>query len=107
MPCTPNANSIELLGLPFFASCAPIATWSHAASWSWTGQTLVLHGGGGEQSAAHEHYGYFWMSKDDGDTWTDETGANLVTMAAGGGQWYDGVKYLNSGGQGILAKTLE
>ena len=64
-------------------------------------------GGGGEQSAAHEHYGYFWMSKDDGDTWTDETGSNLVTMGAGGGQWYDGVKYLNSGGQGILAKTLE
>ena len=46
-------------------------------------------------------------SLDDGDTWTDETGDNLVTMGAGGGQWFEDVLYLNSGGQGIMRKKME
>ena len=41
-------------------SLAAIASWSMSASWSWTGKTLVLQGGGGEQSAAHPHYGFVW-----------------------------------------------
>jgi hypothetical protein len=86
---------------------ATIASWSTAASWSWTGTTLVLQGGGGEQSTAHPHYGFVWRSLDDGDTWTDETGNNLVTMGASGGQWFEDVLYLNSGGQGIMRKKME
>ena len=38
---------------------------------------------------------------------TDETGNNLVTMGAGGGQWFEDVLYLNSGGQGIMRKKME
>ena len=37
----------------------------------------------------------------------DETGNNLVTMGAGGGQWFEDVLYLNSGGQGIMRKKME
>jgi hypothetical protein len=79
----------------------------HASfTYSWTGKTLVLHGTGGAQSVDHPHAGWIWVSKDDGDTWTDET-ADIVTMAVGAGQFYEGKFYLNTAGQGILAKTFE
>ena len=40
------------------------------------------------------------------DTWTDET-AGIVTMGPGIAQWYEDTLYLNSGGEGIMAKVFE
>ena len=87
-------------------SAAAVANYSQSASYSWTGRTLVLQGTGGVQSPSHPHPKYLWVSTDDGDTWKDETG-DIVTMGSGGGQWFEGKLYLNSMGQGILAKQLE
>jgi hypothetical protein len=87
-------------------SCADVKTFSHGALWSWSGKTLVLMGAGGTQTADHPHAAYVWMSTDDGDTWTDETG-DLVTMGLGAAQWYEDKFYINSAGQGIMVKTLE
>ena len=85
-----------------------LGIWQGAGSpiWSWTGKTLAFIGSGGQQSSWHPHAGYVWISKDDGDTWVDET-AGLTTMAVGAAQWYEGDLYLNTMGQGILSKTLE
>jgi len=89
------------------SSVALIAPALRTLLYSWTARTLALVGSGGVQSTDHPHAGYVWMSKDDGDTWTDET-ADLVTMAGGAGQWFDGGQFfLNAGGQGILAKVFE
>lgn len=74
--------------------------------WSWTGKTLAIIGSGGTQSDWHPHACFVWISKDDGDTWVDET-AGLVTLAVGAAQWYEGDLYLNSMGEGIFSKTLE
>ena len=67
----------------------------------------MLLGGGGQPSAAHPHSAFVWASKDDGDTWTDESGDNLVTMGVSNGQWFQDTLYLNSGGQGIMRKKME
>ena len=67
-------------------SCAAVATLNKGLVWSWSGKTLVMIGSGGTQSAAHPHAPFVWMSKDDGDSWTDETG-DLVTMAPGAANW--------------------
>ena len=90
------------------ASCSavgPKVTWAWAA-YSWSGKTLALGGRGGIMSAKHPHAVFVWISTDDGDSWTDETG-DLVVMGAGLGQWFENVLYLDSFGQGILRKTLE
>ena len=87
------------------ASCAEVASYSHRMFYSWTGKTLVFYGDGGDVS--HRHAGFFWVSRDDGDTWGDETGDDLVTMGSLDGQWFEGKFYMNTAGQGILAKTLE
>ena len=75
-------------------------------AYSWTGKTLVLHGSGGKYGEGREHAGYVWVSTDDGTTWKDETG-DLITMAVLSGQWFDGKFYLNTAGQGIVAKVFE
>jgi len=87
-------------------SAAPVAAMSHGALYSWSGETLILLGSGGPQSAWHPHAGYIWKSADDGNTWTDES-ADLVTMAVGAAQWYENRFYINTMGQGILYKELE
>merc|ERR1712025_1260133 len=86
-------------------SLALVATWSIGAAWSWSGETLAIAGSGGSQNMSwHPHAGYVWMSKDDGDTWTDETD----DMFTGGiSQWYEGDLYMGSSGNGIFMKTLE
>ena len=47
----------------------------------------------------------------DGDTWTDESTRQATISCddgrAGGGQWFEDVLYLNSGGQGIMRKKME
>lgn len=85
-----------------------LKSWAGAGSpiWSWTGHTLAFIGSGGQQSAWHPHAGFVWISRDDGDTWVDET-ASLVTMAVGAAQLYEGDLYLNTMGEGIFYKTLE
>ena len=88
-------------------SCAPVATFGHGLVWSWSGKTLVMMGSGGSRSTAdHPHAPFVWVSKDDGDSWTDETG-DLVTMAPGAANWYEGDFYINSMGQGIQVKSFE
>ena len=63
-------------------------------------------GQGGTQTADHPHVPFVWVSKDDGETWVDETGG-LVTMGPGAANWYEGDFYINSMGEGIQVKTLE
>jgi len=87
-------------------SAAALANCSQAATYSWTGRTLVLHGNAKSPSPTFQHSAYVWISTDDGDTWKDETG-DIVSMGIGGGQWYEGKLYLNSMGEGIFAKDLE
>ena len=87
-------------------SCASVAGFTHSAQYSWTGKTLVLHGSGGKYGEGREHAGYVWVSTDDGTTWKDETG-DLITMAVLSGQWFEGKFYLNTAGQGIVAKVFE
>merc|ERR1712217_688109 len=78
-----------------------------SAQWSWSGKTLALSGGGGAQNETwHPHTGYVWLSKDDGDTWTDETDV-IVTNSGGISQWYEGDLYMGSSGNGIFKKTME
>jgi hypothetical protein len=79
-------------------SLAAITPFISQLSYSWSGQTLVMFGRGGVQSAAHPHASYVWKSLDDGDTWTDET-ADIVTQGAGITGWYEKDLYLSSAGQ--------
>ena len=44
-----------------------------------------------------------WVSKDDGETWVDETGG-LVTMGPGAANWYEGDFYLVTRGEGVTVK---
>lgn len=87
-------------------SCTAVATMNKGLVWSWSGKTLIMVGSGGTQTAQHPHAPFVWMSKDDGDSWTDETG-DLVTMAPGIANWYENDLYINSMGQGIQVKTME
>jgi hypothetical protein len=86
-------------------SAATISTggYSRAGSYSWSGKTLVIHGSDNGAPGRGEYAGYVWSSKDDGDTWTDET-ADMITMAVGAGQWFRNDFYLTTSGQGILVK---
>ena len=56
----------------------------HGLMYSWTAKTLVMMGAGGAQTKEHPHAAFVWVSKDDGETWTDETGPAggkaIVTM---------------------------
>ena len=88
-------------------SCKLVANFRTGLSYSWTAKTLVLMGAGGTQSADHPHAAFVWISKDDGETWTDETSSMLVTMGPGEANWYENDFYINSMGQGIMVKTLE
>ena len=45
------------------------------------------------------------ISKDDGDTWVDETG-DFTAMSGGIAQWYENTLYVSSMGQGISSKTF-
>ena len=87
-------------------SCAAIVPFIHDVQWSWTGKTLALFGNGGTQSTSHPHTAYVWRSKDDGNTWTDET-ADIVTNGAGISQWYEDTLFLSSAGGGLLSKVFE
>ena len=87
-------------------SCRLVANFHHGMLYSWTGETLIMMGSGGTPTADHQHAPFVWVSKDDGETWIDETGG-LVTMGPGAANWYDGDFYINSMGEGIMVKTLE
>jgi len=87
-------------------SCRLVANFHYGMIYSWSGETLVMMGSGGTQTADHPHAPFVWVSKDDGETWVDETGG-LVTMGPGAANWYEGDFYINSMGEGIQVKTLE
>ena len=87
-------------------SCRLVANFRYGMLYSWSGNTLILMGSGGTLTADHPHAPFVWVSKDDGETWVDETGG-LVTMGPGAANWYEGDFYINSMGEGIMVKTLE
>ena len=87
-------------------SCAAVSSFGHDMIYSWSRKTLIMMGSGGTQTKDHWHAPFVWVSKDDGETWTDETG-DLVTMGPGAANWYEGDFYINSMGQGIQVKRLE
>ena len=72
-------------------------------SLSWTGKTLVVHGGDRSAITRNAYGTAVWKSTDDGETWMDETG-DLVTVSPGQGVWYDTDFYLVASGEGILVK---
>lgn len=86
---------------------ALVAKIRYGMIYSWTAKTLIMMGAGGTQSDDHPHAAFVWMSNDDGETWTDETSDELVTMGPGASNWYENDFYINSLGQGIMVKTLE
>ena len=47
-----------------------------------------------------------WVSKDDGDSWVDESG-DYTADNGGIAQWDDNTLYVSSMGQGIVAKTFD
>lgn len=83
-----------------------VASYNKGLEWSWSGKTLAMVGSGGSPSPEHRHGAIAWISKDDGETWVDET-ADIVTLGPGIAQWYDKTLYINSMGEGIMRKTLE
>ena len=66
--------------------------------YSWSGKTLAL-------STVIDQT-IVWVSKDDGDTWVDESG-DYTAMSGGIAQWYENTLYISSLGQGVSAKTFE
>ena len=93
------------------ANAAVPISWFGAA-YSWSGKTLAIAGKSGAPSAAHPHASYLWISKDDGDTWTDESGDNVAVMGMNIGQWFEDTPgqatlYMQSSGQGIVSKTFD
>jgi len=87
-------------------SCRLVANFRYGMLYSWSAVTLVMMGSGGAMTTDHPHAPFVWVSKDDGETWVDETGG-LVTMGPGAANWYEGDFYINSMGEGIMYKTLE
>ncbi len=75
-----------------------------SGSYSWSGKTLVLHGKDMGAPNRGEYAGFVWRTKDDGDTFVDETG-DLVTMAVNQGSWFGEDFYLTTSGEGILRKS--
>lgn len=86
-------------------NCASISTggYTRAGSYSWSGNTLVIHGRDTGAPTRGQYGSYVWKSRDDGDTWVDET-ADLVTMSPNAGTWFGEDFYLTSSGEGILVK---
>merc|ERR1712194_429398 len=85
-----GGKSWKLLG-----SVENIARNGKHAAYSWSGKTLALSTVVGQNLV--------WVSKDDGDTWVDESG-DYTAMNGGIAQWYDNTLYISSMGQGIAAK---
>jgi len=86
-------------------SAAKISTsgYTRSGSYSWSAKTLVLHGRDVSAPARGIYAGYVLKSRDDGDTWADETD-DLVTMAVNAGAWFKKDFYLTTSGEGILLK---
>ena len=79
-------------------SLANVARYGLGMAYSWSGKTLAISGVAGRFFA--------WVSRDDGDTWVDETG-DYSSMSGGIAQWYENTLYVCSLGQGISSKTFE
>jgi len=86
-------------------SAAPLFAYGATfdASLSWSGKTLVLHGGDLSAIGRREYGTAVWKSQDDGKTWTDETG-DLVTISPGPGMWYENDFYFVTRGEGVTVK---
>ena len=65
--------------------------------YSWSGKTLAI--------SFNTGYITVWVSSDDGDTWTDESG-DYTALTGGTAQWYDNELFVCSLGQGISSKTF-
>ena len=87
-----GGRSWERLGsVQNLVSCRP------GALYSWSGKTLALSCVLGRTLV--------WVSRDDGDTWVDESGDYTAT-SGGIAQWYENTLYVSSLGQGISSKTF-
>ncbi len=74
-----------------------------SAVYSWTGDTLVFYGSDTGEIAHGRRASFVWKSKDDGDSWTLETG-NIASIAPISGVWYEDDFFLTTSGEGILAR---
>lgn len=79
------------------SSVQNIARCNPGAAYSWSGKTLALSCISGRTLV--------WVSKDDGDTWVDESG-DYSALSGGIAQWYENTLYISSMGQGISAKVF-
>merc|ERR1712100_982866 len=79
-------------------SLEDVARYELSAAYSWSGKTLAISGVKGQL--------FVWISRDDGDTWTDESG-DYTSMSGGIAQWYENTLYISSLGQGISSKTFD
>ena len=64
---------------------------------SWSGKTLAI--------STVIATTVVWVSKDDGDSWVDESG-DYTADNGGIAQWYENTLYVCSLGQGISAKVF-
>jgi hypothetical protein len=78
-------------------SMVNVARFGLHGAYSWSGKTLAVSGVAGQL--------FVWISRDNGDSWTDETG-DYTSMSGGLAQWYDNTLYISSLGQGISSKTF-
>ena len=79
-------------------SLANLARYGLGAAYSWSGKTLAISTVRGRTLV--------WVSRDDGDTWVDESG-DYTALNGGIAQWYDNTLYISSMGQGISAKVFK
>ena len=79
-------------------SLVNVARYGLSMAYSWSGKTLAISGVAGRL--------FVWISRDDGDTWVDESG-DYTSMSGGIAQWYENTLYISSLGQGISSKTFE
>ena len=77
--------------------------YSFSGSFSWSGNTFEMHGRDMTAPSRGEYAGFLIKSKDDGGSFTDETGG-ITTTNFGSTTWYEDDLYLTTSGEGILLK---
>ena len=78
-------------------SVVALAPYTPHAAFSWSGELLALSALVGRTVV--------WVSRDDGDTWIDESG-DYSAMSGGIAQWYEETLFVSSMGQGIASKSF-
>ena len=63
----------------------------------------MFYGSDAAEIARGRRASFVWKSKNDGDSWTLETG-NIASMNPISGVWYEDDFYLSTSGEGVLAR---